>query len=882
MVSKGDMKKRLFLVLTVLLITLAATANAERLPGWAYPEHYALTFYPDLQTAKFTGEEAITVVLQRPSATLTLHSVDLEYQAVMAHIGKKTLNATVATDPRNETATFTFPEELPAGKVLIHIHYTGTLNDQLAGFYLSKGQNRNYAVTQFEAIDARRAFPSFDEPAMKATFAITLVVDQGDTGISNGRIISDKPGPTAGKHTLTFSTTPKMSSYLVAMAVGDFKCVSGGVDGIPIRICSTPDKTHLATYALHAAEQAVHFFNGYYRIKYPFGKLDVLAVPDFAAGAMENTGAIFYRERVLLIDDQKDSVAAHRTVADVLAHEIAHQWFGDLVTAQWWDNIWLNEGFATWASSNPPKVWKPEWNTHLDEVQDTGGSLSVDSTASTRAIRHKAETRGEIGEQFDGIAYGKSAAVLRMVESYVGRETFRRGVTAYLRKHSYGNATAEDFWSAIAQASRKPVDKVMKSFVDQAGAPLISVASKCTATGETEVTLSQRRFFFDRKRMEAGGPELWNVPVCLKPAGSAQPARCELLTQEEQSFTLPGCAPWVFANAGSQGYYRSAYSPEAVAQMAASAEKALTPAERITLLGDEWAQARVGQHDIGDFLKLLEGLKSDRERAVVEIVAARLRDISDDVSGDADREAYQAWVRDLLRPAAAELGWNPAPNESEERRSMRAYVLYTLGYAGGDPQVFEQARALVDRHLKQGSDADPTLLETAVRLAAIRGDAALYDQYLERARKLQAPEERWLYQQALTRFRDPALIQRTLDYTFSPEVRIQDAGRLVGPIFENPAARPLAWQYVKSHWSEVQARMGLSLGGQRVVRAAGTFCDAASRDDLQKFAAEHNVPAQSRSMRSTLERINNCIDLKSAQQERLALWLRSHAAAGAP
>jgi aminopeptidase N len=879
--GKGDMKKRIFLVVAALL-TLTAGASAERLPSWAHPEHYQLTFYPDLQAAKFRGEEAIDVVLRQPSATLTLNSVDLEYQDVMAHMGKKTLRATVTTDPQKETATFTFPEPLPAGKVLIHIHFTGTLNDQLAGFYLSKGQGRNYAVTQFEATDARRAFPSFDEPAMKATFAITLVVDQGDTAISNGRIVSDKPGLEPGKHTLTFAPTPKMSSYLVAMAVGDFKCVSGGTDGIPIRICSTPDKTHLATFALRAAEEAVHFFNGYYRIKYPFGKLDVLAVPDFSAGAMENTGAIFYRERVLLIDDAKDSVDSHRTVADVLAHEIAHMWFGDLVTAQWWDNIWLNEGFATWASPNPPKVWKPEWNTQLDEVQDTGASLGIDSTASTRAIRSKAETRAEIGEQFDGIAYDKSAAVLRMVESYVGRETFRRGVTAYLTKHSYGNATAEDFWSAIAQVSGKPVDKVMKTFVDQAGAPVISVAAKCTAKGETEVTLAQQRFFYDRKRMEAGGPELWNVPVCLKAAGSSPPARCELLTKEEQTFTLPGCAPWVFANAGSQGYYRSAYAPEAVGQMAAAAEKDLTPAERITLLGDEWAQVRVGHHDVGELLKLAEGLKSDRERAVVEIVAARLRDISDDVTSDADREAYQAWVRGLLRPRAAELGWQAQLGESEERHSMRGYVLYTLGYAGDDSQVFEQARALVERHLKEGAEADPTLLETAVRLAAIHGDAALYDQYLDQARKLQAPEERWLYQEALNRFRDPALIQRTLEYTVSPEVRIQDSGRMLASVFENPAARAIAWQFVKTRWNDVQAKMGLSLGGQRVIRAAGGFCDAATRDDVQKFAAEHNVPVESRSLRTSLERINNCIDLKAAQQERLAVWLRGHAAAGAP
>jgi aminopeptidase N/puromycin-sensitive aminopeptidase len=874
--------KKVSVLALLLVVFLAVSASAQRLPDNAYPEHYSLTFYPDLKAAKFSGEEAIDVVLKRPSATLTLNSLELEYQAVMAHIGKKTLTATVSTDPQKEMATFTFPEPLPAGKVLIHIHFTGTLNEKLAGFYLSRGEGRNYAVTQFEATDARRAFPSFDEPAMKATFAIKLVVDKGDTALSNGRIISDKPGPGADKHTLTFSTTPKMSSYLVAMAVGDFKCSSGGVDGIPIRVCSTPDKVHLTTFAVKATEEAVHFFNNYYRVKYPFGKLDVLGVPDFSAGAMENTGLITSRERILLIDDAKDSVGMHRLVADVLAHEIAHQWFGDLVTAQWWDNIWLNEGFATWASANPAKSWKPEWNSQMDEVQDTNNSLSVDSAVNTRSIRSKAETRREIGEQFDGISYGKAAAVLRMVESYVGKETFRTGVTNYLKQHSYGNATAEDFWGAITQASGKPVDKIMKTFVDQPGAPVINVAAKCTTQGETAVTLSQRRFYYDRKRLEAGGPELWNVPVCLRPAGSAQPARCELLTQEEQTFTLPGCAPWVFANAGSQGYYRSAYSPEAVGQMAASVEKDLTPAERITLLGDEWAQVRAGQHDIGDFLKLAEGLKGDRERAVMEVLAARVRDISNGLTTDADRGAYQAWVRNLLRPAAAELGWAPAASESSERNLLRGSVLFTLGSAGEDPQVLEQARALVVKRLKDGAPADPTVLENAVRLAAIHGDAALYDQYLEQSRKAQVPEERYLYQEALSRFQDPALIQRTLEYSISPEVRTQDAGRMLGAMYGNPAARATTWQFVKTHWDQVQTKMGLALGGMRMIAGAGNFCDAAARADLEKVAAEHNIPLGSRGVRSALERINNCMELRSAQEERLATWLRSHAAAGAP
>jgi aminopeptidase N len=874
--------KRASVLAILLVVSLAIGASAQRLPDNAYPEHYSLTFTPDLKAATFSGEEAIDVVLKKPSATITVNSLELEYQAVMAHLGKKTLTATVSTDPQKEMATFTFPETLPAGKVLLHIHFTGTLNEKLAGFYLSRGPSRNYAVTQFEATDARRAFPSFDEPAMKATFDIRLVVDKGDTAISNGHIISDKPGPGPDKHTLTFSTTPRMSSYLVAMLVGDFQCSKGGVDGIPIRVCSTPDKLHLTTYAVKATEEAVHFFNTYYRIKYPFGKLDVIGIPDFSAGAMENTAAITFRERLLLIDDARDSEGMHRVVADVLAHEIAHQWFGDLVTAEWWDNIWLNEGFATWASPNPAKSWKPEWNSQLDEVQDTNNSLNLDSTANTRSIRSKAVTRREISEQFDGISYGKAAAVLRMVESYVGKETFRTGVTNYLKQHSYGNATAEDFWGAITQASGKPVDKIMKTFVDQPGAPEISVAAKCTAKGETEVTLSQRRFYYDHKRLEAGGPELWNVPVCLKPAGSGQAARCELLTQKEQSVTLPGCAPWVFANAGSEGYYRSAYSPEVVGQMAAAAETDLDAGERITLLGDEWAQVRAGQHDIGAFLKLAEGLQGDRDRAVMEVLAARVREIHNGLTTDADREAYQAWVRKLLRPAAAELGWTPAPQESSERTLLRGYVLYTLGTAGEDPEVLEQARALVGKHLKDGAAANPTVLENAVRLAAIHGDAALYDQYLEQSRKAQVPEDRYLYQEALTRFQDPALIQRTLAYSISDEVRTQDAGRMLGAMYTNPAARAAAWKFVKTNWDQVQSKLGFSLGGIRMIAGTGNFCDAAAREDVEKFVAEHHIPARSRSVRSALERINSCMELRAAQEERLATWLRSHAAAGAP
>ncbi len=443
----------------LLSLLLLSPAFAQRLLDNVTPEHYELTLTPDLKSSKFAGEETICVNVLRPSSTITLNALEIEFHEVMVGQSGKSQKATVTLDAKAETATLTVPKALKPGSAEIHIRYTGILNGQLRGFYLSKGRGRNYATTQMEPTDARRAFPSFDEPALKATFAVALVVDTGDTAISNGRIVSDTPGPAAGKHSLRFSATPKMSTYLVAMAVGDWRCLEGAsADGVPIRICATPDKAHLTKYALAAAEQQVAFFNQYFGIRYPFEKLDVLAVPDFEAGAMENAGAIFFRESALLADENTAAAATKRGIAGVLAHEIAHMWFGDLVTMKWWDDIWLNEGFATWATSKPLKAWKPEWKRDVQDVYSSGNALALDSLANTRAIRRQAATREEINELFDGIAYSKTAAVLRMVENYLGEETFRRGVQAYLKKHSYANATAEDFWNTLAQESGKPVD----------------------------------------------------------------------------------------------------------------------------------------------------------------------------------------------------------------------------------------------------------------------------------------------------------------------------------------------------------------------------------------------------------------------------------------
>src|SRR3954471_11146656 len=613
------MKKLIAFIFVFALVPFAA---AQKLPEIAVPHHYILTLAPDLKSETFTGDEVIHGDTLKATNKIVLNAMEIEFQDVTIQAlpavknGKpgEVQKVTVSLDPHSEMATLSFPAEIPTGPFELKIKYKGILNGDLRGFYLSKGNGRKYAVSQMEPTDARRAFPSFDEPVYKAPFDISLIVEKGDTAISNGTIVSDTPGPGPDKHTLKFSQTPKMSTYLVAMMVGDFKCIGDKQDGIPIRVCSTPDKIQLTNVALGDAKDILHFYDQYYGIKYPFKKLDIIAFPDFSAGAMENTAAITYRETLLLVDEKNVSNNLRKTVADVLAHEMAHQWFGDLVTMQWWNDIWLNEGFATWMSPKPQKTNHPDWNVALDEVQDSGNSMNIDSTKNTRAIRTDATTTNEIAELFDGIAYGKTASVLRMVESYLGEQAFRTGVNDYLKAHAYGNATAEDFWGAMSHASGKPVDKIMQSYVTQAGVPVVNVTTKCEGQ-KTHVELAQERFFFDKAALDNASPEVWQIPVCYSAAGGAK--QCVLLDQKQKSFGIAGCDEGVNFNAGGQGYYRVAYDPESLSKLIATVGK-MSPQEEISLLDNQWALTRADRDSIGDYLALIEGMKNSRERAVLE------------------------------------------------------------------------------------------------------------------------------------------------------------------------------------------------------------------------------------------------------------------------
>ncbi|MGO4210409.1 M1 family aminopeptidase [Terriglobus sp. 2YAB30_2] len=847
---------RFWLSLFVAALSFITSAQAQRLPSNARPTHYGLTITPDLKAATFGGEESIDLTLDAPATEITLNAAEITFTSVRA-AGQV---AGVSLDDAKEQATFTFEHALPAGPVTLQIRYTGILNDKLRGFYLSKTQQRSYGVTQFEPTDARRAFPSFDEPAMKATFDIELVLDEGDTAISNTQIVSDTPFGSE-KHRVKFATTPKMSTYLVAFLVGEFACSTGKADGVPIRACSTPDKVKYTKYAVDAAQYILHYYNQYFGIPYPMPKLDMIALPDFEAGAMENFGCITYRETDLLVDIKNGSVPAKKNVAEVVAHEMAHQWFGDMVTMQWWDNLWLNEGFATWMEKKPLAAWHPEWNMQQERAAELNETLNYDSDSATRPIRATANTPDEINEMFDGIAYGKAGAVLAMVEHYVGPEVFRQGVHRYLAAHLYGNATAEDFWTAQTEVSHQPVDRIMESFISQRGVPLLRFTDKA-------MDASQSRFYLSPLTMRASQTEQtqgWDVPTCLKGVAADL---CRVMEPDGASTTIP--EPFFFANSGATGYYRATYSQQQYSTILQLMETRFSPAERMLFLGEREALMRAGLIQVSDYLNLLRMVKKDDSAAVLETAAGGLLGVDARIVSDEDRARLQDWICMQYRPVYDALG-KPSKHDSFEKQSLRATLFGLLGFAG-DKAIIAEANGFMDQLFRGKLSIDPAMTGTALAIAARNGDPSLYEKIRKASQIVKDPGLKTNFLHTLARFTNPALVEATLKYAISGEVRTQDSWVLLAILLSRPETHAQTWAFIQENWKQVQATLTES-SGARIVSAVGSFCTQDERIQVDRFFAEHKVDASERTLKKSLESIDACIALRKSQQGELARWL---------
>jgi aminopeptidase N/puromycin-sensitive aminopeptidase len=842
---------------------------AQRLPTTVAPENYKLFLDPDLDGGKFAGEETIRLRVSQPIREIVLNSLDLDIGQAEVTAAGNTLSAQISYDKPNEMVRLSLDGTIPAGAASLHLKFSGRLTDGLRGFYLSKSPRRAYAVTQFEGTYARMMFPSFDEPAFKATFDLSVIAAKGDTAISNGRIIADEPVPGGARHRLTFATSPRMSTYLVALAVGDWQCLKGRAASVPIRVCAVPEKKGMARFALETAERSLEFYNHWYGIPYPFGKLDMVAIPDYEWGGMENTASIFYRESALLLDEKNASVFSRRGHATVVAHEIAHQWFGDLVTAAWWDDIWLNEGFATWMERKPIEAWHPEWRLEEEEAESTQQIIGVDSLAAARAIHGDPHTSGEIKEMFDGITYQKGGAVLGMLESYLGAEVFRRGVNKYLQEHANGNATAADFWRAETEVSGKPIDRIMPPFVMQPGVPVINVSDACHGDFMA-IQVGQDRFHLSPHAADAPAQQ-WLIPVCMRTAADTGPD-CQLITEKTQVITMQRCPAWFFPNRDAKGYYRIFYDgSRSQSSIAKAASKELNPSERIALVEDAWAMTRAGKIPASSFLEMAKGMRDERNRSVLGLLAAHLGEIGGSLVPKEQEAKYQAFLVAQFQPLVRELGWNTRRGDSDDQKALRASLLGILGGAG-NPEAIAAAQGIVKNYMQSPGSTDATISGPAFFVAAANGDSAFYEEMGAVVAKPRSADEYYLALGALAGFRQPSLLRRTLDLVDQNKLRQQDYPNLFSALLANPASRDDAWSYLKGHWDTLSEKV-TTFGGRGAVSALGSFCSASSRDDVRQFFAEHRAPGAGGALKQSLERMDNCIEFKQLQQASVRQWL---------
>lgn len=861
------------------------TDPSIRLPASVRPERYVLTLKPDLEAFVFQGEEEVALRLDEPTSEIVVNAVELDIQEAWVTMNDGTARPAkaIAVDGERETATFAFEEELPPGPATLAIRFAGTLNDQLRGFYRSRyetpqGETRWMAATQFEATDARRGFPCWDEPAFKATFRATLVVPEDLVALSNTPVEREEPRGD-GTKAVTFQETPPMSPYLLAFVVGDLASVeSVAAGGTQVRVWAVRGREQLGRLALENAVQLLSYLHDYFGIPYPLPKLDHVALPDFAAGAMENWGCITYRERVLLYDPDESAALTKQRIVEVLAHEMAHMWFGDLVTMGWWDDLWLNESFASWMGNKATDALYPEWAMWAQFLyQDTVQGLALDGLRTSHPIEVAVRDPHEIEEIFDQISYSKGAAILWMLEGFLGEDAFRRGLQKYLGKHAYGNARTADLWKALGQASGEPVVALMDSWVQQTGFPLLTASAR-RQEGALDVTLSQERFLYTHLLGDGEREALWKIPVGIRRAGKPDP---KALLMEEREATLslgravvPEEEDWWKANASQTGFYRVRYPEEEWTRVRRAVEgKELPATDRLGLENDLYALTRAGHVPATLYLSFAEAYRDEDDATVWRDLVANLQGLESLLASEPLLDPFHGYVRDLCRPAAHRAGWDPHPGEGHLDVLLRNAVLLRLGGAGDD-DTLEEARRRFGAFREDPGSLRADLREVVYPLTAQEADRATYEALweLERAATLNEEKVRLLVALGKPRHRD--LLEETLERSLSGEVRAQDTVFVVQSVASNVRGRELAWDFVKENWGEFLRRYGGGFLLRRLVSVAEGFASPDRAEEVEDFFRAHEAPGAKRTIRQTEERIRLNAAWLAVNREGLQAYLR--------
>jgi len=814
--------------------TFSFAATPGKLPKTVVPIHYSLDLQPDLDKLTLAGAEIVDIEVFEPTDRLVLNAVNLTVD-VAAIEGDDGTAIQIVPDTGAETITITFPRAISVGRHQLRIGFSAHINRFGRGMFMvdyPTGQGRTRMISShLEPADARRIFPSWDEPAFKATFDLTVTVPEKFLAVSNMPVAREQPVG-GGRKRVSFERTPRMSSYLFVLAAGELERLSAQADGITINVVTTSGKSANGRYALDEAINLLKYFNDYFGVKYPLPKLDLIAVPGGFGGAMENWGGITFFESRLLFDPSVTAADARRGIFSILAHEMAHQWFGNLVTMAWWDNLWLNEGFASWMQNKAAEELHPEWQTWLNASGAKQGAMAEDARRTTHPIQQPVANETEAMAVFDTITYNKGQAFIRMLESYLGDDAFRDGIRRYMKQHAFNSTTTADLWRALEASSGKPVATVAAAYTEQAGVPLVHAEISCV-DGEQRVALRQDRFSIHDPEAK---PQRWQVPIAIGPFNALRPATTVLLDGASE-IKAGSCNDPVKPNLGDVGYYRVQYDAATQAALARSIT-ALAPADRVNLLADTWALVEAGRGPPAEYFDLVERLSGEDNRAVWDQIIRTFSRIDHFEQDRPGRNAFHAYARAKLRPVFARVGWEPTTGEPQDRASLRARLVRALGDFG-DEAVLTEARRRFAGFLKEPASLSADLREAVTHLVGRTADRATYDTLLTLGRKTTNTSERVRYYSAAASALDPSLAKETLGIALTDELPNSLVGTLI--FWVAGEHRELAWEFVRTNFSALAAKQGPSFRNSFASNLMANFADRARAAELAGFTPVHET-----------------------------------------
>ncbi len=813
--------------------------NTHRLATYVKPERYKILLTPDLSKFSFEGQETIYLSLEKPTKEITLHSLEIEIDSAEFTSGNETLVGKVKYNLKAETATLTFPQILKKGKGELKLFFRGILNDKMRGFYRSKytfnGEERYLATTQFESTDARRAFPSFDEPAHKAIFDVSLIIPKHLTAISN-TIETQIVEHNAQLKLVEFESTPKMSTYILAFLVGEFEYVQGRTKhGVLVRVFTTPGKKQQAKFALGVGIKCLEFYNNYFGIDYPLPVLDMIAIPDFAAGAMENWGAVTYRESTLLVDEQKTSTINKQWVALVIAHELAHMWFGDLVTMEWWTHLWLNEGFASFIEYLAIDEIFPEWDIWTQFVaNEMGVAYSLDALENTHPIEVEVGHPAEISEIFDRVSYSKGASVLRMLHEYLGDKDFQKGLQFYLKKHSYQNTQTEDLWKSLEKVSKKPVGKVMKNWTSKSGHPVVTVVEQ-----GSNLKLTQSRFFSSSiSKKKSKDKTVWSIPL-----------NGYLMDKKTMTIKTPKSG-WLKLNAGESSLVRVDYPHHLLKGLEeAVKEKKLSAPDRLGLIRDTFSLAQAGGSPTTLALELALSYIEETDYTVWAELTGHLSQLESLLAYESFYPDFKNYGLRIYQKIAQKLGWKAKKGEKHTDGLLRGMVLNKLG-GFGDKDTILKAQEL----FKTGK-IDPDLRGVVYSLVAENGGQKEFDTLVKMYKNEENQQEKERLGRSLGKFKSKTLLKESLEFAISKNVRFQNSLGIISSVWGNPVGRYLAWEFVKKNWKLLKERYAGGHYFTRVFTPAGEFTKKEDAKDILNFVKKNPTPEAQRTIAQALEQI---------------------------